>query len=890
MKESGNPSARSLILMKKTLLTIFAAIAALASCQKNEITGQPEHSVLTAHMEQVDATRTMMDEDNNIRWSEGDQIIAFMKTSLGRRYQVQSSYVGETFAEFSDVSETSGTITAGTELSHNVAYYPYASAIACEKSGPDYVLNVTLPAEQTYTAGSFGNGSFPMAAVSETNDMTFLNVCGGMKLQFKGTQKLASVRVEGKNSEKISGAAVITAYTDGTKPSITMASDASTSVTLDCGEGVQLDENTATAFIITIPPVVFSKGFTVTVTDTEGYSQTIETDKSNEVKRSSLLVMPEVTVEIEKKVPDNQIWYTASEKVEPAGLETMYGSTMVIESHVYDEAAQRGVITFTTSLNFIPDNFFRRKNNVTDVKLPDCVIVIGSSAFYDCNLTRVTLPSGIREIWSSAFNTLQEIEFLGVASISEISESAINTATLRKITGPNASEDGRFLMRNGEVMLIAFDGLTELELPAAATKLSAPMTSSEIERITLPSSVTKVRSLFRMGALKEVNIAGDDVDLGKQSPFVECPALERFSGPMAAQEGRCLVSDTDLIHVAGSGLLELAIPEGIQNIYMYAVTDCESLKTITFPSTITNIGYLDSCHNLEEFTCMAVEPPFLPSYYLPASLERIYVPAESVIRYKAKWTNVADIIYSLTGVVDYNYDYIDEDGNNYGKGVEINGVVWAPVNCGYHPTDYKYGKLYQWGRKYGQGYGGKYYVDDIEEGEISDATVAEKVEGPIYFYNNYDPEEKADVFYSNTSSPFDWTSSPSSSLWNSGNESTPVKAHNDPCPTGWRVPTYNEFDCLLTDYESITKTTNEDGLAGYWINFPENPKLLFFTLGGSYTRGGYGNGRGKWAGYWSSNTYGDNARFLYINTDGIELSDTNRTCGYNVRCVKQFNE
>lgn len=644
MKESGNPSARSLILMKKTLLTIFAAIAALASCQKNEITGQPEHSVLTAHMEQVDATRTMMDEDNNIRWSEGDQIIAFMKTSLGRRYQVQSSYVGETFAEFSDVSETSGTITAGTELSHNVAYYPYASAIACEKSGPDYVLNVTLPAEQTYTAGSFGNGSFPMAAVSETNDMTFLNVCGGMKLQFKGTQKLASVRVEGKNSEKISGAAVITAYTDGTKPSITMASDASTSVTLDCGEGVQLDENTATAFIITIPPVVFSKGFTVTVTDTEGYSQTIETDKSNEVKRSSLLVMPEVTVEIEKKVPDNQIWYTASEKVEPAGLETMYGSTMVIESHVYDEAAQRGVITFTTSLNFIPDNFFRRKNNVTDVKLPDCVIVIGSSAFYDCNLTRVTLPSGIREIWSSAFNTLQEIEFLGVASISEISESAINTATLRKITGPNASEDGRFLMRNGEVMLIAFDGLTELELPAAATKLSAPMTSSEIERITLPSSVTKVRSLFRMGALKEVNIAGDDVDLGKQSPFVECPALERFSGPMAAQEGRCLVSDTDLIHVAGSGLLELAIPEGIQNIYMYAVTDCESLKTITFPSTITNIGYLDSCHNLEEFTCMAVEPPFLPSYYLPASLERIYVPAESVIRYKAKWTNVADII------------------------------------------------------------------------------------------------------------------------------------------------------------------------------------------------------------------------------------------------------
>lgn len=283
--------------MKKTLFAIFATIAALVSCQKNEIAEQPERSVLTAHMEEVDATRTAMDEDNNIRWSEGDQIIAFMKTSLGRRYQVQSKYVGKNSAVFDDISETGSTLTAGTELSHNVAYYPYASDIICEKSGEGYALNITLPAEQTYTTGSFGNGAFPMAAVSGNNDLTFRNICGGLKLLFKGTSKVASVRIEGKNSEKLSGTASVTAYPDETKPAITMASDASTSVTLDCGEGIQLNESTATEFIITIPPVVFSKGFIVTVTDTEGYSQTIETDKSNEVKRSSLLVMPEVTVE-----------------------------------------------------------------------------------------------------------------------------------------------------------------------------------------------------------------------------------------------------------------------------------------------------------------------------------------------------------------------------------------------------------------------------------------------------------------------------------------------------------------------------------------------------------------------------------------------------------------
>lgn len=42
-------------------------------------------------------------------------------------------------------------------------------------------------------------------------------------------------------------------------------------------------------------------------------------------------------------------------------------------------------------------------------------------------------------------------------------------------------------------------------------------------------------------------------------------------------------------------------------------------------------------------------------------------------------------------------NYVDEYGVNHGYGVEIGGIIWAPVNCGYHETDYKYGKLYQWG-------------------------------------------------------------------------------------------------------------------------------------------------------------------------------------------------
>lgn len=281
--------------MKKLLLALAAVAVMSSACQKAEVEAPVnEGRVLDATIENIAVTRTVMDEDNNIRWSEGDQIVGFMKSTFGAKFQVTGSSVGETSASFEEVS--SDGLNAGTELDHIIAYYPYSSSVKIAKSGSNYALDVVLPAEQTYVQESFGNGAMPMVAVSETNNITFRNVCGGMKLQLKGTQKVASVKVEGKNGEILSGAAVVIAYTDGTKPSITMSDETPTSVTLNCGSGVQLNENDAVEFIIVLPPVAFSKGFVVTVADAAGNVQTIETDKVNEVKRSALLVMPEVTL------------------------------------------------------------------------------------------------------------------------------------------------------------------------------------------------------------------------------------------------------------------------------------------------------------------------------------------------------------------------------------------------------------------------------------------------------------------------------------------------------------------------------------------------------------------------------------------------------------------
>ena len=279
--------------MKRIFTSILSAALLLTACQKSDLsTPSLEEGALYATIEEVAATKTYMDANNNIRWASNDQIVGFMKSSLGLQFEIAPSSVGKTSAHFDQVGGNGGGINAGTEWNHNVAYYPYSSTIECEKSGSNYSLNVSLPAEQTYAEGSFGNGSMAMVAVNETNNITFKNVLGGMKLQLKGTQKVASITLEGKNNEKLSGAAVVTAYTDETKPAITMSSDASTSLTLNCGSGVQLNESAATEFVIALPPVLFSQGFTVTVIDSESQTYTVETDKANTVLRSSLLVMP----------------------------------------------------------------------------------------------------------------------------------------------------------------------------------------------------------------------------------------------------------------------------------------------------------------------------------------------------------------------------------------------------------------------------------------------------------------------------------------------------------------------------------------------------------------------------------------------------------------------
>lgn len=604
-----------------TILTILSA------CQKNEVSSLSEHVTIHATIEDKDATRTVMDENNNVLWSENDKIIAFMKSSYGYKYQVKPSFVGKSYADFSVVASNNGSdLSAGNEWEHNVVYYPYSEDIECLKSGSNYTLEVNIPSEQIYMPDSFANGSMPMVAVSSNNNITFRNILGGMKLQLKGTQTVTSLKIEGKNNEKLSGAANVTAYTVGTKPTITMAADASASVTLNCGAGVQLKESTATEFIIALPPVLFSKGFTVTVTDSENNTYTVETNKANTVLRSSLLVMPA----------------------------------------------------------------FKLENNPSDEPGDDELVI--PVATVSLNYTSLKLNEG---------------------------DFAQLTATVK---------------------------------PKDATDQTVVWISDT------PSIAT--------------------------------------------------VDQTGLVIAVSTGTAKISATAG---------------------------GIVSTC----------------------------------------------------TITVSFSADYIDEYGVNHGKGTTLGIAIWAPVNCGYHANDFKYGKLYQWGRKYGQGYSGSLYIDITNQGTYTDSSVPTIEEGPVSAITG-NHKSKENVFYTSTSEyNYDWVYPQDDELWNSGTESKPVKTDYDPCPEGWRVPTEAELESLCDNEPSWT--TNADGQKGYLFSgakpYTEDVPQVFLPAAGSLGRDtGSANNRGLSSGYWSSRrSYSGGARTLYSTS----INGYHRAYGFSVRCVQE---
>ena len=178
---------------------------------------------------------------------------------------------------------------------------------------------------------------------------------------------------------------------------------------------------------------------------------------------------------------------------------------------------------------------------------------------------------------------------------------------------------------------------------------------------------------------------------------------------------------------------------------------------------------------------------------------------------------------------------------NNSTGVLINGVVWATCNVNapgtFASSPTESGMFYQWNRKVG--------------------------------WSSTDP-------LVNHLDGITWDSSvPTGDSWEKA---------NDPCPVGWRVPTYEEEQSLVN---SGSFWGELNGVKGRF--FGTGSQRVFFPAAGdrSYD-GGTLSYVGGGSDYWSSTPYSIwHAYHLGFYSGDAHTDYSNRTYGFLVRCVSE---
>ena len=530
--------------MKKILLLLIGIVLSVA-CQQENTPGSPVQKTGADYLASLECfdgpTKTSMTEDNGIVWTKGDQIAIFQGATVADTYQVKDQCDGTAsgiFTLVSDNSEVNGEFSSGMEIPANIAVYPYSEGLVCSSANVNdggitatsYTISgFDFPSVQQYQANSFAQESFAMVAVTSSmsdHNLRFRNVNGALKLQLRGKCVVKSIKLEGNDNEKLAGASSITAYPGTTVPSIKFSSEASGTITLDCGEGVQLDPSVPTIFIISVPPTVFTRGFTVTVVDTEGTEMPVRASVSNEIKRSSILKMPAVTVpvvsaetenivfedEVMKELcvkafdtnGDGELSYTEAAAVTDLSKMTLTKTTF----ETFNE------FQYFTSVKTVPSSYFSTIG-LREITFPKSITTIGSSAFKDCtSLTAVVMNEGVKTINSEAFSGCTK--------------------------------------------------LTSIYLPESVTSIgsSAFRGCSSLTSISIPESVTSIGS----------------------HAFEGCSSLTSIS----IQKGVTLIGD--YAFYGCSSLTSINIPESVTGIGNRAFSDCSSLTSITIPKSVTSVG------------------------------------------------------------------------------------------------------------------------------------------------------------------------------------------------------------------------------------------------------------------------------------------------------------
>jgi uncharacterized protein (TIGR02145 family) len=262
---------------------------------------------------------------------------------------------------------------------------------------------------------------------------------------------------------------------------------------------------------------------------------------------------------------------------------------------------------------------------------------------------------------------------------------------------------------------------------------------------------------------------------------------------------------------------------------------------------------------------------FLPPRMTKVQMDAIVTPAEGLIVYctncfpKGVFVNNGSTFVSMVN----NTPNIPAGVTLAADEVySITGKIWKDRNLGASQvatssTDFNgYGNLYQWGRANDGHQVIVHTAATLPNGTAPAAGSSSSAAGPVA------AGAAGANFITVSATPFDWLTVQDDTRWQT------AAGVNNPCPSGFRIPTETEFN-----NERLAFTSNN--AAGAYASLLKLPVAGYrlFSNGTLSDVGSSGN-------YWSSTVSGTRARRLYFSSSNAAMGNNLRANGFSVRCIK----
>ncbi|MEE0983328.1 MAG: leucine-rich repeat domain-containing protein [Bacteroidales bacterium] len=352
-------------------------------------------------------------------------------------------------------------------------------------------------------------------------------------------------------------------------------------------------------------------------------------------------------------------------------------TVLSIGNEAFNHCTGLTTLTIPSSVTSIGNSAFANTYSLTSMTIPDNVVTFGNEVFRNSGVSDVTLGNGISSIGSNTFNYCGNLTTVTLGNgITSIGEQAFMWC--ENLTSINIPATLTSLAKNAFAYC---ESLTSIELPSTLTSIAeqAFISCASLPSVIIPEGITRIEaSTFRgCSSMIYVEIPESVTYIGTGA-FAECtsmtyaviPSNVNYIGYSAFADCSNLVSltfnatdciDFNMVEMVGwiaypfvnCPIGEVVFGENVEKIPAYFLSDAsvENLTYFTIPSSVESIGQhaFDSCYNLQNVECKAMEPPTIAnlSAFPNSDILTLTVPCGTLDAYTASgslWNQIfADI-------------------------------------------------------------------------------------------------------------------------------------------------------------------------------------------------------------------------------------------------------